>query len=178
MLCLLTSFALQDPKTYMLLLICLGGSLPNAAITSFASIIIKTFGYSTLGTQYMQIPGGAIQFVGPLIGGYLCTHYSGRLPIRTIVMAIGNVLALTGAAMLVGLPSSSKWGRLVGLWLCYFQSVGFSLSFTVISSNMAGYTKKSVTASAYFTMYCVGNIVSPQTFRTSEAPGYHTAYIV
>lgn len=93
-------------------------------------------------------------------------------------MAVGNALALTGAAMLVGLPSSSKWGKLVGLWLCYFQSVGFSLSFTVISSNMAGYTKKSVTASAYFTIYCVGNIVSPQAFRTSEAPGYHSAYIV
>ena len=162
----------------MLLLICVGGSIPNAAITSFASIIIKTFGYSTLGTQYMQIPGGAIQFLGPLIGGYLCTRYSGRLPIRTIVMAVGNTLALTGAAMLVGLPSTSKWGRLIGLWLCYFQSVGFSLSFTVISSNMAGYTKKSVTASAYFTIYCVGNIVSPQAFRTSEAPGYHSAYIV
>lgn len=167
----------QDPKTYMLLLICLGGSIPNAAITSFASIIIKTFGYSTLGTQYMQIPGGAIQFFGPLLGGYLCTHYSGRLPIRTIVMAVGNSLALIGAALLVGLPSDNQWGRLVALWLCYFQTVGFSLSFTVISSNMAGYTKKSVTASAYFTVYCVGNIVSPQAFRTSEAPGYHSAYI-
>ena len=167
----------QDPKTYLLLLICVGGSIPNAALTSFASIIIKTFGYSTLGTQYMQIPGGAIQFVGPLIAGYLCQHYSGRLPIRTITMAVGNLLALIGAALLVGLPTHAKWGRLVALWLCYFQSVGFSLSFTVISSNMAGYTKKSVTASAYFTVYCIGNIVSPQAFRTSEAPGYHSAYI-
>jgi hypothetical protein len=51
--------------------------------------------------------------------------------------------------MLVGLPASNKWGRLVGLWLCYFQGLGFSMSLTMVSSNVAGYTKKQ----------CVGNII-------------------
>jgi hypothetical protein len=61
--------------------------------------------------------------------------------------------------MLVGLPASNKWGRLVGLWLCYFQGLGFSMSLTMVSSNVAGYTKKQCTGTILFVGYCVGNII-------------------
>lgn len=47
----------------------------------------------------------------------------------------------------------------------------------MVSSNIAGYTKKQVTGALLFTGYCVGNIIGPQTFKESEAPGYHSAYI-
>jgi hypothetical protein len=61
--------------------------------------------------------------------------------------------------MLVCLPASNKWGRLVGLWLCYFQGLGFSMSLTMVSSNVAGYTKKQCTGTILFVGYCVGNII-------------------
>ncbi|CAG8901916.1 unnamed protein product [Penicillium nalgiovense] len=51
------------------------------------------------------------------------------------------------------------------------------MSLTIVSSNIAGYTKKQVTAALLFTGYCVGNIIGPQTFKSSEAPGYKSAYI-
>jgi len=51
------------------------------------------------------------------------------------------------------------------------------MSLTIVSSNIAGYTKKQLTGAALFTGYCVGNIIGPQTFKTSEAPGYKSAYI-
>lgn len=92
-------------------------------------------------------------------------------------MTVANVLCIIGAAMLVTLPTSNKWGRLVGLWLCYFQGLGFSMSLTIVSSNVAGYTKKQLTGAALFTGYCVGNIIGPQTFKSSEKPGYKSAYI-
>jgi len=88
-----------------------------------------------------------------------------------------NTICIIGAAMLVGLPEDSKWPRLVGLWLCFFQGLGFSMSLTMISSNVAGYTKKQLTGAILFTGYCVGNIIGPQTFIASEAPNYHSAYI-
>jgi hypothetical protein len=92
-------------------------------------------------------------------------------------MIVANTVCILGSALLVGLPDSSKWGRLVALWLCYFQGLGFSMSLTMVSSNVAGYTKKQVTGALLFTGYCVGNIIGPQTFKDSEAPGYHSAYI-
>lgn len=51
------------------------------------------------------------------------------------------------------------------------------MSLTMVSSNVAGTTKKQLTAAILFVGYCVGNIIGPQTFIASEAPGYHSAYV-
>ena len=128
--------ALYDPKSWILFVMAIGAQIPNSAITSFTSIIVGSFGFDTLGTQYLQIPGGAIQFLALLVGGYICT----KMPhSRCITMIVANTICIIGAALLVGLPDSNKWGRLVALWLCFFQGLGFSLSLTMISSNIAGH---------------------------------------
>lgn len=97
-------------------------------------------------------------------------------------MFVGNLVCVVAAGVLVGLnpgPSGkdNRWGRLVALWLCSFQSVGFSISLTMVSSNIAGYTKKQFTGAVLFIGYCVGNIIGPQTFISTEAPLYHSAYV-
>jgi len=152
-----------------------GAQVPNSALTSFASLIVASFGFDTLGTQYLQIPGGAVQFLALLFGGWVCTRWPSNT--RCATMVVANLICIIGAGLLVGLPTKNKWGRLVALWLCYFQGLGFSLSLTMVSSNIAGYTKKQLTGAVLFTGYCVGNIIGPQTFITSEAPRYHSAYI-
>lgn len=166
--------AVRDPKTWILFVMATGAQVPNSALTSFSSIIIKSFGVDTLGTQYLQIPGGAVQFVSLLAGGFICTRFPNS---RCITMTAANLICIIGASLLVGLPSSNKWGRLVALWMCYFQGLGFSISLTIVSSNIAGYTKKQLTGAVLFTGYCVGNIIGPQTFRDSEKPGYRSAYV-
>ncbi|KUJ09426.1 MFS general substrate transporter [Mollisia scopiformis] len=165
----------KDPKTWILFIIAVGAQVPNSALTSFTSIIIDSFGFSTLGSQYLQIPGGAVQFLALIFGGWVCTRWPKNTRCATMVFA--NCVCIIGAGLLVGLPSHNKWGRLVALWLCYFQGLGFSLSLTMVSSNVAGYTKKQLTGAVLFTGYCVGNIIGPQTFIAKEAPGYHSAYI-
>ena len=47
----------------------------------------------------------------------------------------------------------------------------------MVSSNVAGHAKKQLTGAALFTGHCVGNIIGSQTFKSSEAPRYHSAYI-
>ncbi|KAG8162776.1 hypothetical protein KVR01_007254 [Diaporthe batatas] len=164
----------RDPKTWILFVMAVAAQVPNAAITSFSSLIINGFGFDTLGSQYLQIPGGAVQFLALIIGGWICSKWPQS---RCITMIVANTICIIGAALLVGLPDDNKWGRLVALWLCYFQGLGFSMSLTMISSNIAGSTKKQLTAAVLFTGYCIGNIVGPQTFIDSEAPRYHSAYI-
>jgi hypothetical protein len=165
---------LYDPKTWILFVMAVAAQVPNSALTSFASIIVGSFGFDTLGTQYLQIPGGAVQFLALITGGFICSKFPN---LRCITMMVANTICICGAGLLVGLPDDNKWGRLVALWLCYFQGLGFSMSLTMVSSNVAGYTKKQLTGAILFTGYCVGNIIGPQTFRDSEAPGYHSAYI-
>ncbi|EXJ57946.1 hypothetical protein A1O7_05369 [Cladophialophora yegresii CBS 114405] len=163
-----------DPKTWILFVMAVGAQVPNSAITQFTSLVIKSFNVDTLGTQYLQIPGGGVQFLALLGGGIICSRWPN---LRCPTMIVANTICIIGASLLVGLPNSNKWGRLVGLWLCYFQGLGFSMSLTMISSNIAGYTKKQLTAAILFTGYCVGNIIGPQTFKSSDAPAYHSAYV-
>lgn len=136
-----------------------------------------SFGFDTLGTQYLQIPGGAVQFIALLVGGFFCTKFATRFHARSAAMIFANSVCILGSGLLVALPDENKWGRLVALWLCYFQGLGFSMSLTIVSSNIAGYTKKQVTGAMLFTGYCVGNIIGPQTFKDSEKPRYQSAYI-
>jgi hypothetical protein len=72
----------------------------------------------------MRIPGGAVQFFVVLLGGWLCTHYASRFHVRSTIMTTANTICIISSALLVGLPTSNKWGRLVALWLCYCQAVG------------------------------------------------------
>ncbi|KAH2848965.1 hypothetical protein KXW36_006565 [Aspergillus fumigatus] len=169
--------AARDPKTWLLFVMAVGAQVPNSALTSFTSIIVGSFGFDTLGTQHLQIPGGAVQFLALLVGGWIATKFSNRFHSRSACMIVANSICIIGSGLLVGLPDTNKWGRLVALWLCYFQGLGFSMSLTMVSSNIAGYTKKQVTGALLFTGYCVGNIIGPQTFKESEAPRYHSAYI-
>lgn len=44
--------------------------------------------------------------------------------------------------------------------------------WTFLPSNVAGRTKKTVTATVLFVSYCVGNAVGAQMFVASDAPKY------
>lgn len=96
----------KDPKTYILFIMAVGAQVPNSALTSFTSIIVGTFGFDTLGTQYLQIPGGAVQFLTLIAGGWICTKWPRNS--RCFTMMFANAVCILGAGLLVGLPSTNK----------------------------------------------------------------------
>lgn len=95
----------KDPKTWILFIMAVSAQIPTAAVTSFASINITSFGYTTLASQYMLIPGGAVQLFGMLIGGWVATRWAGM---RCVVMTVANTICIIGSGLLVGLPASNK----------------------------------------------------------------------
>ena len=114
----------KDPKTWILFVMAVGAQVPNAALTSFTSLIVKSFGFGTLGTQYLQvrilfallttyrnftdcyqIPGGAVQFLALLGGGFVCSKWPNT---RCAAMVVANTICITGAGLLVGLPDDNK----------------------------------------------------------------------
>ncbi|KAJ4229250.1 hypothetical protein NW757_014071 [Fusarium falciforme] len=48
---------------------------------------------------------------------------------------------------------------------------------SVIGSNITGFTKKQLVTSMSFFLYCVVNIITPQTFIGTESPRYPTGMI-
>ncbi|RHZ44861.1 uncharacterized protein CDV56_102539 [Aspergillus thermomutatus] len=163
--------ALRDPQTWFLVLYTFCVNLCNGGITSFSSIIINGFGFSTLKSLLMQMPLGAAQLVFLLLTTALAT----LLPNTRILGMIGNTtVSVIGMVLVWQLPDENQKGRLTGLALGAVFAVNIPLSLSLISSNVAGFTKRSVTSALLFVAYCVGNIVGPQFFVTSEEPSYPT----
>lgn len=81
-------------------------------------------------------------------------------------------------ALIVGLPLENNTGRLAGYYFTQATATPFVAFLSLISTNVAGYTKKTTVAAMYLIAYCVGNIIGPQTFRPKDAPRYVPAEIV
>jgi len=65
--------ALLDVKTWVLLIAAACIGILNGGVTSFASALIKGFGFDPLKTTLLQTPGGAIELVFVIVFGYLAT---------------------------------------------------------------------------------------------------------
>jgi MFS family permease len=112
--------AALDPKTWILFIMAVAGQIPTASVTSFASINISSFGFDTLQTQYMLIPGGAVQFFGMLVGGWVATKWPGT---RCAVMVVANTICIIGSGLLVGLPSENKVSARHLTWIEGFLNI-------------------------------------------------------
>lgn len=77
--------------------------------------------------------------------------------------------------ILVGyLPLEQTGGKLFGVFIFGAYAAAFPLSLSMIASDVAGYTKKTVVSGILFLAYCAGNIAGPQVFLEREAPLYRT----
>ncbi|KAI5928192.1 major facilitator superfamily domain-containing protein [Camillea tinctor] len=133
--------AFYDPKALLLFVSVFAAAIPNGVVNSFSTIIIRDLGFSTGRTTELKSVGDAVQIVALFIGGAITLNVPDS---RLLTSTAANILCTVSAACMAYLPRSNVWGRLVSFWLVNAQSVGFTVSLTTISSNMAGYTHKSL----------------------------------
>jgi ACS family allantoate permease-like MFS transporter len=69
----------------------------------------------------------------------------------------------------------TKQARLGGLFVMQVSDIGFICLVSIFQSNVAGHTKKTVGNAFFLMSYCAGNVIGPQTFKSSESPHYPTA---
>lgn len=117
----------------------------------------------------MQMPMGAAQIVFLAISTVVASY----IPSTRILMMIINCSAsMVGMILIWKLGQDQQVGQVVGITLGAVFGVNIPLSLSLISSNVAGFTKRSVVSALLFVAYCVGNIVGPQFFMESEEPAY------
>ncbi|SMY25355.1 unnamed protein product [Zymoseptoria tritici ST99CH_1A5] len=134
----------------------------------FFSQLITSFGYTPKQSLLYGTPGGAVEIVFLVACGYLGDKYRNRI----LISSTGMITAIIGVALIVGLPLENIKGRLAGYYPTQASPTPFVCLLSLISSNVAGYTKKTTVAAMYLIAYCVGNIIGPQTFRPQDAPRY------
>ena len=115
------------------------------------------------------MPLSAFNIVVILVSIYITQKFRKS---RLIVVACGQIVALVGCVLVRELPHTNKGGRYAGIMLLLASVNIFPLTLSLISTNVAGFTKKSTVNAIFFIGYCVGNVAGPQFFRPLEAPLY------
>ncbi|KAK6083103.1 putative vitamin H transporter [Seiridium cupressi] len=162
--------AVTDPKIVTLGLISFVNALASGGL-SFGSLVIAGFGFTPIQTTLMNLPLSTVQLVSQLGCGWLTSKLShSRLHIATLAM----IPPIIGTCLINQLATDNKWGRLVGVWLLGSYPVGFMVILGLLSTNIAGTTKRSVASGWVFVCYCVGQIAGPQFFKSTQAPSYHS----
>lgn len=87
-------------------------------------------------------------------------------------MIVVIFFALVGVILMVALPEHNKWGRWAGIFLLGPFATSIPISLSLITSNVGGLSKKATVSAMLFIAYCTGNVIGPQLFLSSEAPGY------
>ncbi|KAJ5227639.1 uncharacterized protein N7469_007645 [Penicillium citrinum] len=163
--------AIKDPQTWFLVLYTLCVNFCNGGITSFSSIIINGFGFSKLRSLLIQMPIGAAQLVFlVLTSGFATLVQQVRIP----MMILNTTVSMIGMILIWKLGDDNQAGKMTGLCLGAVFAANIPLSLSLISSNVAGFTKKSTVSALMFAAYCIGNIVGPQFFLPEEKPSYPT----
>ncbi|KAJ6107998.1 hypothetical protein N7523_009321 [Penicillium sp. IBT 18751x] len=171
--------ALTDYRVWMLLFAVFCHNMTNSLQTNFTGIIIKGFGYSTYQSVLLQIPVGAIMAVAMIICGFfLSSRWGQGKHILTIICCYFPGIIACGILYGVPVKATTLSAHLAAIFLIPIVATAGGLMYSLLAANIAGYTKKTVTGTLFFSAYCVANIISPQTFLASQAPLYTTGVFV
>ncbi|RMJ28833.1 Allantoate [Aspergillus sp. HF37] len=163
--------AFTDPQTWLLALNAFTSNLANGGLTTFAAIITAGMGFSDFKALLLQMSLGGIQIVFLPLTSVAATFLPSA---RIFCMLFNTIVSLIGMILVWKLDPSNDAGRMVGLVLSIAFAVNLPISLSLITSNVAGFSKKSVVSATLFVAYCVGNIAGPQFFLASEEPKYPT----
>jgi MFS transporter, ACS family, allantoate permease len=171
--------ALSDPKIWMLVFAVFAHNMTNSLQSTFTGLILKGFGYSTYQAVLLSIPPGIIMAATTLLVSFLLATRWGEGK-RIFMIILCYVPGVIACGILYGLPAEASTlpARLGAVFVVAMVATSAGVTYSLLASNVAGYTKKTVAGSLFFSAYCIANIISPQTFISSEAPRYETGIAV
>lgn len=161
--------AFLDPRTYLYVLFSLLMNIPNGGITTFGSLIIKSFGFSNRLSLLLQMPSGFLDISAKLCFGLL----SDKIFDRTLPAIMAILITMVGGIMMICSPQDAKAALLIGYYLISVAGASWGLVMVMISNNTLGYTKKVTVNTLQILAYGAGNWIGPQTFVAADAPEYY-----
>ncbi|KAK9860311.1 hypothetical protein MYU51_010795 [Penicillium brevicompactum] len=154
---------LMDPKAWVIfwfgVLVCM-----QSPVLTFASLVIKSIGYTKLETMLYTAPSGAVQIVLLWIGAGLVYLFPNQ---RTLIVLALIIPPLIGTVFLMKLDVSAQWGLIVASWLASCITASMTILLSLAASNFKGNTKRAVVNGMFFIGYCAACIASPQLWTHS-----------
>ncbi|KAF9635023.1 putative pantothenate transporter protein [Lasiodiplodia theobromae] len=125
----------------------------------FASLVIKSIGYTKFETMLYTAPSGAVQILMIWLGILGCR----LLPTHRCIVILALIIPpFVGNILLLKLSIADGWGLIVASWLASCISAIMSVLLSLSASNVKGNTKRAVVNSLFFIGYCAALIGAPQ----------------
>jgi predicted MFS family arabinose efflux permease len=118
-------------------------------------------GFSTFASSLLFMPFGLCETIGLLASGYITRKFHNARAINQFLWMVPSVF---GAALVFYLPKANTAGRLAGSYCTVFSNAGLPLQFSIMSSNVAGHTKRSVSNAAMSLGYATGLSLDRSSF--------------
>lgn len=95
---------------------------------------------------------------------------------KQVITATASLVAVVGIVLLYVTPAEEQYKtrRLASCIIISFHTPNYTAIMATIGTNTSGFTRRQLSTSMAFFLYCVINIITPQTFLGSESPRYHT----
>ena len=113
-----------------------------------------------------------------IAGFFLATKWGQGKRILVIIICYLPGIASCLILYLSPIEKSTRKAHLFAITIIPVVATSAGILYSLLASNIAGYTKKSITGTMFFSANAVANIVSPQTFLSSQAPRYGTGVAV
>ncbi|EGU71853.1 hypothetical protein FOXB_17646, partial [Fusarium oxysporum f. sp. conglutinans Fo5176] len=162
---------LLDPKAWAVFWFGVLVTMQSPVLT-FASLVIKSVGYTQLETMLYTAPSGAVQIGLLWIGVGLCTLFPQQ---RSLVVLVLIIPPLIGNVFLMKLDVSAGWGLIAASWVSSCITASMSILLSLSASNVKGNTKRALVNCMFFIGYCAGCIGSPQLW--TNGPRYREGVI-
>ncbi|KAL4880161.1 major facilitator superfamily domain-containing protein [Aspergillus karnatakaensis] len=161
-----------DIKVFCILAIGISCGVINGGVSNFASSLIKGYGFSGIYATLLQLPTGAIEAVVVPICGLVSTYVRDS---RCIVLAVVCLIPFGGLLGIRFTDLTHRWTLVGCTWLQYIIGAPVIVSWNLLSTNVAGHTKRSIANGLWFTLYAGGNVAGSNIFFAREAPRYYSA---
>ncbi|KAL9097935.1 MAG: hypothetical protein Q9165_000261 [Trypethelium subeluteriae] len=160
--------AIRDPKTWLFFFHAWGQEMSNG-LTSQYSLIIQSFGFTTLQTTLLGCVTGLVALVSLAFAAIVLAWTKNC---RAWISAAAYVPTIAASVLSLSLPWTDRWGLLVAIWLRSTTGIPYSVVMIWAANCSAGHTKKTTVIALYHVGYGLGNILSPQLFQPQYKPRY------
>ncbi|TQV95462.1 MFS allantoate transporter [Cordyceps javanica] len=157
---------LLDPRTYLLFGIQYVSNIGWGATSIFSPLLIQAMGYSSRNALILNIPRGAVILVSVLVACYMAD----RMRDKTMWAAISAAVGMLFGALCFGLQHKSSGAALAAYALSEASTPLYILTFSMVSENTAGHTKKLLTQAILLVGSTTGTLTGPQI--TKDDPEY------
>ncbi|KAJ7928853.1 MFS general substrate transporter [Mycena leptocephala] len=170
--------AFMDPQLYFFFFVTVSNAIPTGGINTFGNLIYVGLGFTALDTLVKgTIPQSVLGVCWFVLAGYVLSKFK-HMRFYWIMLSI--IPAFVGMLVLSLVPTTKEnlWPKWGAFFITVTGQICGALVWSMLSTNVAGRTKKSVISVVIFAAYCFGNAIGAQVFQAKWAPRYRPSTII